>query len=131
MKTNILRTVLVLFFVGVVICAIGLAMLRLFGVLFFLDDTPLWAAVPALVSLILVCFCFSSYRPSLVLCFGLLIAYILSMYFYVWGDLVWRFSASGIRLLDVIEIVVISLLFIRCFSLAVKGQQAKSFQSGA
>lgn len=101
------------FFLLLLIGALPLIALRLFGLLFFLTTTPLWAGAPSVTLLVLLFVASGAKRPSMILFIIAIGIFVASVVFHGWDDLKWRIANEGSAEFDVLELLVILLLSIR------------------
>jgi FtsH-binding integral membrane protein len=103
--------VFILIFVG----AIPLILIRLLGFLFFASTTSTWAIVPAVALGALLAV---SRLPQPVRRYGalaLLMAYLFSVYFHGWPNLMFRLADGRDARYEGAEAVLIALLVMQCF----------------
>jgi hypothetical protein len=99
----------------ILLCLVGvpLVLLRLFGVLFFASTTSLWAVIPALALGVLLATSVAPSPMGRILAVSMLCAYLCSLYFYGWPDLMHRLAEEGDATLDGLEGALIFLLVTR------------------
>lgn len=101
-------------FLVLCIAAVLLALLRLFGYIFFLSNTSTWAVVPALVLAGLVLVTIKPFSGHGIVAIALGVAYLVSVIVYGWADLQFRLSEGQSGTLDVVEALLILCFVARC-----------------
>jgi hypothetical protein len=96
------------------IAAVPLIFLRLFGVLFFVQSTSVWAVVPAIVLSALLVLPHAARRPRQWGALALLAAYLCSVYLDGWNNLIYRLANGGAFPFEVLEAALIFVLVVLC-----------------
>jgi hypothetical protein len=96
--------------------AVPLILLRLFGVLFFVDTISVWAIVPAVAIIALLALANTSQpirRGGAVLVFT---SYLASVFFHGWPNLMERLAEGGNGLFEGAEAILILILVSLCMA---------------
>lgn len=96
------------------LASIPVALMRLFGILFFAGTESPWAVVPlvALVGLMVLSFCSVLFRATGAIV--LLSAYLCSVYFHGWEDLMKRIAGGQNGVFDTTEAVLVFMMTAYC-----------------
>ena len=92
------------------VAAIPLILFRLFGFLFFASTISDWAIVPALVLCGLIASCRMPQPARNVAAAALLLAYLCSVFFHGWPNLMARLNDGGDPTFEAAEALVLGLL---------------------
>lgn len=114
----ILRLILALLHTLIIIVGGLLIIIRLGGVLFFLSSMTVWSVVPALTIAGLLALLLGAVPPKLSVCMGLLFAYLLSVYYFVWEDVLEKLADNRWPIFEFGEAGLIFILTAYCVALS-------------